>query len=117
MRLRADYDDLMEKDAKLKAEKERKKREHEEDMFLLDLKKAEDAAQAKGEAMQKKMREIQDMEKKKKEHEDKIKKSNEVKQKQVEDLQRQIHNKNKEWDEKRFEAVNKSNTISEADYK
>ena len=44
-------------------------------MFQLDLQKAEDAAQAQGEAMQKKMKEIQDMERKKKEHEEKIKKS------------------------------------------
>lgn len=44
MGLRADYDALMAADAKLKADKDRKKREHEEDMFLLDLQKADDAA-------------------------------------------------------------------------
>ena len=51
MALRADYEELMEADQKLKAEKERKKREHEEDMFLLDIQKAQDAAEAKGEAI------------------------------------------------------------------
>lgn len=56
--LRDKFEALMEADAKLKAEKERKKREHEEDMFLLDLKKAEEAEQAQGEAMQRKMKEI-----------------------------------------------------------
>lgn len=32
-------------------------------------------------------------------------------------MQKYIHDKNAKWDEKRFVAVNKDNTISEADYK
>jgi hypothetical protein len=101
----------------LKAEKDKKRREHEEDMFILDLNKAYEADQAQGEAMQKKVKELEAMDKAKKGHEEKIKKSNEAKQKTVEDLQKYIHEKNAKWDEKRFVAVNKDNTISQADYK
>jgi hypothetical protein len=86
-------------------------------MFIIDLNKAYDAEQAQGEAMQKKMKELEAMVKAKKDHDAKILKSNEVKQKTVEDLKKYIHEKNVKWDERRFVAVNKDNTISDADYK
>lgn len=115
--LREKFDTMMEADRKLKAEKDRKRREHEEDMFILDLNKAYEAEQAQGEAMQKKKKELEAMDKAKTAHEEKIKKSNETKQKTVEELQKYIHEKNAKWDERRFVAVNKDNTISQADYK
>jgi hypothetical protein len=79
--LRERYEAMMEADGKQKAEQARKRREHEEDMFILDLNKAYEAEEAQGEAMQKKMKELRAMEQQKKDHEEKIKKSNDVKQK------------------------------------
>lgn len=49
--MRERYDAMMEADRKQKKELAKKQREHEEDMFILDLNKAYDAEQAQGEAM------------------------------------------------------------------
>ena len=56
------FDEIMEKDMKHKEEKEIKRMEHEEDMFIADLQKAYDKERAAGKAKKAAMKQMKEME-------------------------------------------------------
>lgn len=64
MELREKYEELMEKDRKMKAEQEKKRKEHEEELFLLDIQRANDKEQKDGEFMAKFLKERAEVEEK-----------------------------------------------------
>jgi hypothetical protein len=107
---------MMEEDEKLKKEKDKKRREHEEELFLLDIQRAYDAEYAQGEIKEKKLRDIKEVETRIKEYQDKFNKNNETRVKLIEDVKSKVYQKNKEWEEKKFYALNKDSLISPEDF-
>ena len=110
------YEEMVAADEKLKKEREKKKKEHEEELFQLDLQRVYDAEYAQGEIKEKKLQDKREVENKIKNFEEKQQKNHEFRIRTIEEEKKKYGQKNKEWEEKHFVAVNKDHLISPEDF-